>query len=76
MRTDEERRIVGVRFTPFGRVFYFSPGSFELEVGSEVEVETEGKVCRGLVVIAPQQVTVNQVKGELDTVAAVIPAGD
>jgi cell fate regulator YaaT (PSP1 superfamily) len=47
---------VGVRFRDSGRVYYFRPGSDELEVGDWVEVSTSRGVEAGQVVIAPHQV--------------------
>lgn len=32
--------IVGVRFKPVGKIYYFAPGQFQLNVGDGVIVET------------------------------------
>ena len=74
MNTNEQISMVGLRFIPLGRVVFFLSSEFELEAGIVVEVEAEGRMRRGTVVIAPSQVEVNQVTGELDTVTTTIPS--
>ena len=61
-----------LRVTPLGRVGFFSLAEFELEAESAVEVEPEGKICRGTVVLAPSQVEVNQATEMLDPVTTTI----
>jgi cell fate regulator YaaT (PSP1 superfamily) len=48
--------VVGVRFRDSGRVYYFRPGSDELEVGDWVVVSTSRGEEAGQIVIAPHQV--------------------
>ena len=37
-------KIVGVRFKPAGKIYYFDPGDLRLDIGNDVIVET----ARGL----------------------------
>ncbi|HET8906866.1 MAG TPA: stage 0 sporulation family protein [Ktedonobacterales bacterium] len=51
-------RVVGIRFRPAGRVYYYDPAGYQLKVGQWVIVEsTKGLEC-GRVVILPRQVEV------------------
>lgn len=57
------QRVVGVRFRPAGRVYYYHPNGFDLKVGQWVIVEhTKGLEC-GRVVIIPRQVEVAELGG-------------
>jgi cell fate regulator YaaT (PSP1 superfamily) len=57
-------RVVGVRFRPAGRVYYYHPQGFDLKVGQWVIVESaKGMEC-GRVVIAPRQVEASELPGE------------
>lgn len=49
--------IVGVRFKPVGKIYYFSPKDYEFQVGDGVIVETSRGVEYGKVVIANKTVT-------------------
>lgn len=46
-------KIVGVRFRPAGKVYYFNPLDFEVTTGSHVIVETARGVEYGTVIIPP-----------------------
>ncbi len=48
--------VVGVRFRPAGRVYYFDPAGNEVEKGNFVIVETARGIEAGRVVIAPRQI--------------------
>jgi cell fate regulator YaaT (PSP1 superfamily) len=48
--------IVGVRYKPAGRIYYFDPGDTELCVGESVVVETSRGRELGKVVIAPTEI--------------------
>jgi cell fate regulator YaaT (PSP1 superfamily) len=58
--------VIGVRFKPATKVYYFGPGEFtDLEVGEHVIVRTvRGEEC-GQVVIAPHQVSNAEIVGKL-----------
>lgn len=49
-------KVVGIRFRNAGKIYYFDPGDFEMEVGSHAIVETARGVEFGTVLIAPREV--------------------
>jgi cell fate regulator YaaT (PSP1 superfamily) len=57
--------LVGVRFSPTGRVNYFEPGDDELAVGDIVIVESEEGPREARVAIAPGQVLYSEIRGPL-----------
>ncbi len=48
-------QIVGIRFKPVGKVYYFSPGDIEFEEGDGAIVETSRGIEYGRVVIPPRE---------------------
>lgn len=57
-------QVVGIRFRPAGRIYYYDPAGFNLKTGQWVIVESiKGTEC-GRVVIAPKQVEASEVSGE------------
>jgi cell fate regulator YaaT (PSP1 superfamily) len=48
--------IVGIRFKPVGKIYYFSPAGIQLETGDGVIVETARGVEYGRVAIAPRPI--------------------
>jgi len=60
--------IVGVRFKTAGRVYYFDPVGFDLEVNDYVVVKTARGLELGHVVISPKQVLANQIARPLEPV--------
>ncbi|MDQ3779839.1 MAG: hypothetical protein M3354_04725, partial [Chloroflexota bacterium] len=58
-------RVVGVRFRDSGRTYYFGTEITTLVVGDWVEVETSRGREAGRVVIAPHQIVLNRLQGEL-----------
>ena len=57
--------VVGVRFRPAGRIYYFDPVGKELEKGNFVIVETTRGIEAGRVVIAPRQVAESELTDPL-----------
>jgi cell fate regulator YaaT (PSP1 superfamily) len=58
--------VVGVRFRQASKIYYFDPAGFEdLKVGAYVVLDTARGEDIGQVVIAPKQVTDNEVVGRL-----------
>lgn len=49
-------KVVGVRFRNAGKIYYFGPGTLDLEMGNHVIVETARGVEMGTVMIAPREV--------------------
>ena len=60
--------IVGVRFKRAGKVYYFDPAEFELDVNDRVVVKTARGLELGQVVIAPKQVVDSEVSEPLKPV--------
>ena len=58
-------QVAGVRFRDSGRMYYFDAGTTELEPGDWVVVDTERGHEAGRVIIAPHQLLLNQLQGEL-----------
>lgn len=58
-------RVAGVRFIDSGQTFYFDPGDMRVELGDWVVADTSRGREAGRVVIAPHQVKLNLLKGEL-----------
>lgn len=54
-------KIVGVRFRPAGKIYYFDPIHFSLENGSHVIVETARGIEFGTVMIPPREIEESQV---------------
>lgn len=54
-------KIVGVRFRPAGKVYYFNPLNFEVTAGSHVIVETARGVEYGTVIIPPTEMPEDKV---------------
>src|ERR1700730_18419992 len=48
--------VIGVRFKKAGKIYYFDPGEFDLQVGDAVIVETARGVVYGDVVIGKRSV--------------------
>lgn len=57
--------VAGVRFRDSGRVYFFATGDATIEVDDWVVVETNRGQEAGRVVIAPRQMSLNQLEGEL-----------
>ncbi len=61
--------IVGVRFKPITKIYYFDPGPFDdLTLDSWVIVETARGVEMGCVALPPREVAEDEIKGELKQV--------
>ena len=54
-------KIVGIRFKPVGKIYYFSPSDTELKIGDGVIVETARGIEYGKVAINPTEVEDNKV---------------
>ncbi len=49
-------KVIGVRFRQAGKIYYFSPGKFNIKQGDKVIVETARGVEFGSVIVAPKEV--------------------
>lgn len=60
--------VVGVRFKPAGKIYYFDPGNLELRPSDRVVVETARGIEYGEVVVGPKQVPETSLVQPLKTV--------
>ena len=61
-------RIIGVRFRPAGKIYYFAPGKFHIKKGQQVIVETARGIEFGHVVMGPKEVEEDQIPQPLKSV--------
>jgi cell fate regulator YaaT (PSP1 superfamily) len=73
---DEGASAVGVRFRDSGRIQFFESGVDSLEVGTWVACTTSRGQEAGRVVIAPHQVLMSQLDGELKPIDRVLSRED
>lgn len=68
--------IVGVRFKPVGKIYYFSPGEFRLCVGDGVIVETARGIEFGKIAIANREIDETTFHSELKPVLRIATEND
>jgi len=68
--------VVGVRFIDSGQVYYYDSGSTALQLDDWVIVETSRGSEAAKVVIAPSNVALSQINGELKPITRVMDATD
>lgn len=68
--------VIGVRFRPNGKIYYFAPGTFEIEVGQNVIVETARGVEFGSVVLGKRQITEERIISTLKPVIRIATEED
>ncbi len=56
--------VVGIRFRPTGRIYYYDPSGYDLKTGQWLVVESSKGIECGRVVIAPRQIAFSEVSGE------------
>ena len=61
-------RVIGVRFRTAGKIYFFSPGKFQIKQGDQVIVETARGVEFGNVVMRPKEVKDEEITQPLKTV--------
>lgn len=69
-------KVVGIRFRNAGKIYYFDPKDFEMEVGSHAIVETARGVEYGTVLLAPREVADDSVVSPLKPVLRVATEED
>lgn len=69
-------KVIGVRFRQAGKIYYFAPGKYDIELGQHVIVETARGVEYGHVVLAPREVEDNKVVQPLKAVIRVATPED
>lgn len=73
---DESFSVVGVRFRDSGRVYFFQSAGTDLDVGSWVACTTSRGQEAARVVIAPKQVLMSQLDGDLKPIDRVLTDDD
>ena len=70
-------KIIGVRFRNVGKIYYFNPKNFQVNMGEHVIVETARGVEYGTVVLGPKEVDDNEVVQPLkDVIRVATPKDD
>lgn len=69
-------KVIGVRFRPAGKIYFFSPGALDIVAGDKVIVETARGVEFGHVVTGPKEVEDDKIMQPLKTVMRVATAED
>ena len=64
-------RVIGVRFRPAGKIYFFAPGKLEIKTGDKVIVETARGVEFGSVVTGPKDVEDDRITPPLKPVIRV-----
>jgi cell fate regulator YaaT (PSP1 superfamily) len=68
--------VIGVRFRRAGKIYYFSPNGFEINVGDNVIVETARGVEYGNVVLASKKISEEEIVSPLKEVIRVATPED
>ena len=69
-------KIVGIRFRNVGKIYYFDPKNYKMQVGDHVIVETARGVEFGRVVLGPKEVGEDEVVHPLKEVLRVATQAD
>lgn len=69
-------RVIGVRFRPAGKIYYFAPGKFHIRQGDKVIVETARGIEFGTVVTGPKEVKDEEVMQPLKSVIRIATEDD
>ena len=69
-------RVIGVRFRPAGKIYFFAPGKLEIKTGDKVIVETARGVEFGSVVTGPKDVEDERITPPLKPVIRVATEED
>ena len=75
-RTRYMTKVIGVRFRTAGKIYFFSPGEFEIKQGDHVIVETARGIEYGRVVSAPKEVDDDSVVQPLKSVIRIATEQD
>ena len=69
-------RVIGVRFRPAGKIYFFAPGKYEINTGDKVIVETARGVEFGSVVTGPKEVEDDKITQPLKSVIRIATQED
>lgn len=72
----EATRVIGVRFIDSGQVYYFDAGSHELNTGDWVVVDSSRGREAGKVVLAPHDIRMSRLKGDLKPIVRPMSVAD
>ena len=68
--------VIGVRFRPNGKIYYFNPEEFEVSIGQNVIVETARGVEFGQVVLGKRQISEEKIISTLKPVIRIATEED
>ena len=69
-------KVIGVRFRPAGKIYFFAPGKFNIKTGNKVIVETARGVDFGSVVTGPKEVADDRITQPLKSVIRIATKDD
>lgn len=69
-------KIVGVRFKPAGKIYYFDPADIDIELGVDVIVETSRGLEYGMVVVGPREVPEEELVSPLKPIIRIANSDD
>ena len=69
-------RVIGVRFRPAGKIYFFSPGKYDVKTGDKVIVETARGVEFGSVVLGLKEVEDDKITQPLKSVIRIATQDD
>ena len=69
-------RVIGVRFRPAGKIYFFAPGKYEVNTGDKVIVETARGVEFGSVVTGPKEIEDGKITQPLKSVIRIATQED
>lgn len=69
-------KVIGVRFRPAGKIYFFAPGKLDIKTGDKVIVETARGVEFGSVVTGPKDVEDDKITQPLKSVIRIATAED
>ena len=69
-------KIVGIRFRNVGKIYYFDPKNYKMQIGDHVIVETARGIEFGRVVLGPKEVGEKEVVHPLKEVLRVATEAD
>lgn len=69
-------KIVGVRFKPAGKIYYFDPADIEIKLGDDVIVETSRGLEYGMVVVGPKDMEEEDIVSPLKPIIRIANSDD
>ena len=69
-------KIVGVRFKPAGKIYYFDPADIDIKLGDEVIVETSRGLEYGMTVVGPKEVSEGDIVSPLKPIIRIANSDD